>query len=311
MKRSSPTGSAACRASVEVHDEGQVDPIGVVEQGDANGNPLLLVAEELFVERLEPRAPTPGGHVGADDVPAARSRPVSPVRCPDSRYVPRARRGRLAATAALRQHVRGARARLRSRRATRSTPRSEPGLVSAPIRYVRKEVATAPVVLRAAVRRRRAPAQARRPHQRRRASRPPTCRAPPGAAQGLANAWWSCTGWSIRLRPDTPARAAEREHVRDHPPPVTDLDRSAARGRRRAQRRQCRPPRLLPPASMSSSTSTTCPSRSFPSHEATARRCVLRLRPAARRPRRPPPIDPGRGPTRRPRAWCCSPGARG
>ena len=69
--------------SIEAHDEGLVDPIIPVQQYDQDGNPHLLVGEELFgIDGWSLAAPRPGPKVVAEEAGGPRWPRWSPARPP-------------------------------------------------------------------------------------------------------------------------------------------------------------------------------------------------------------------------------------
>ena len=69
--------------TVEAHDEGMVDPIIPVQQYDQEGNPHLLVGEELFgIDGWSLAAPRPGPKVVAEEAGGPTVAPVDPGPAP-------------------------------------------------------------------------------------------------------------------------------------------------------------------------------------------------------------------------------------
>ena len=69
--------------TVEAHDEGMVDPIIPVQQYDEDGNPHLLVGEELFgIDGWSMAAPRPGPKVVAEEAGGPTVAPVDPGPAP-------------------------------------------------------------------------------------------------------------------------------------------------------------------------------------------------------------------------------------
>ena len=69
--------------TVEAHDEGMVDPIIPVQQYDEDGNPHLLVGEELFgIDGWSMGAPRPGPKVVAEEAGGPTVAPVDPGPAP-------------------------------------------------------------------------------------------------------------------------------------------------------------------------------------------------------------------------------------
>ncbi len=69
--------------TIEAHDEGMVDPIIPVQQYDEDGNPHLLVGEELFgIDGWSMAAPRPGPKVVAEEAGGPAVAPVDPGPAP-------------------------------------------------------------------------------------------------------------------------------------------------------------------------------------------------------------------------------------